>query len=231
MEKTIDELNAELLDAKVAEKAASEAQRECYQAVRSHLMNVLEKNIDLSVAKVASCSASAATIQIANHDISLYFEKPWERKNAERGLSINFGCFGAFSKKDVDEVKYCETLGHLAGIIDVLERLLLKTDTAKSLWKAYDEAEWNAYDAENNVRMIESQIKDIEAALKKETILKKLAEGQQIIVKKASAYRPAVVKTIEHVTDKNVLFKEDWGRRTKKSDLVSHILRDGWELA
>ena len=61
-------------------------------------------------------------------------------------------------------------------------------------------------------------------------IASKIVVGAKVVVRKKSDWRSEIAKTIEHVTEKNVLFKEDYGKRTKKDELISNILSNRWEL-
>lgn len=227
----IDELNAALLDAKVEMAAKSEDKRRLYKELHDYLDNTLKKNVDTSAVKVA-CSDSSARLEIGNLGIDLYFERPWCAEDGHaRVLKINSCCFGSFDKTQEECVKYCETLGHVAGIMKELEYLLLRTDAVKRLWDAYDAASSAASRAANKVREIEGSIKSIEAELRKMKILAQVFPGCRIVVKKASSWHGPVIKTIEHITGKNIIFKEDWGRRTKKDELISNLMCSRWEIA
>lgn len=229
----LDELNAQLLDAKVELKACQAEAHICYEALKEHLTKALESTISPSMAKV-SVRESGAQVIVNNREIDLYFYKPsWYHGEEGKGrnLKINFGCFGSFSKDDVDEVKYCEVLGHLAGNMEELDRCLFKTDIAKSLWDAYDTASRAASDVAYKVRSIEGAINSLEAEQRREKIESALHVGCMIMVQKANDWWPAKFKTIEHITGKNIIFKEDYGKRTKKEDLIANLLCNRWEVA
>ena len=122
-------------------------------------------------------------------------------------------------------------LGHIAGILGFLEEHLLKIPKAKALFDAYDNASseaWNAKHALEDAQLEErKRIDDI----KKAKIASKIVVGAKVIVRKKSDWRSEIVKTIEHITGKNVLFKEDYGKRTKKDELIANILSNKWEIA
>ena len=46
-----------------------------------------------------------------------------------------------------------------------------------------------------------------------------------------SHIRNVLEANIEHITEKNILFKEDYGKRTKKDELIENILSNKWEIA
>ena len=204
-----------------------------YNALKDHIKNVLEANIDTKVAEVSRATDSMANIKIKDdkhyHDFEIYYHKGFGHET--RKLELNFGCFGSFSSDDVCAVHYCEVLGHVAGILGFLEEHLLKSPKAKALFDAYDNASsevWNAQHAlEDAQREEHNRINEI----KKAEIASKIVVGAKVIVRKKSDWHSEIVKIIEHITGKNVLFKEDYGTRTKKDELMNNILNGKWEFA
>ena len=228
----IDDLKLSLEDAKNEYNAKNEIRREHSKNLHEYLMSVLEKNISKDGVKNMSCDEHSACIDIANHSIDLSFNFEYGGPHPKkRILKLNFGCFGSFRANDNDEVKYCEVLGHVAGILNVLEQQMLNCDEAKKIWDGYDTASSEAWTAQNIVRRIDDEIKRIEAEEKKESILKKIAAGCHVMVARATSYRSPIVKTIEHITAKNVFFKEDYGKRTKIDELVENLLNGKWMIA
>ena len=213
--------------------AKDEVRAKAHDALVAHIKNVLEANIDTEVAKVSRVTDSMAEIKIEDdkhyHSFEIYYYKRFG--NESRKLKLNFGCFGSFSSDDVCAVHYCEVLGHVAGILGFLEEHLLKSPKAKTLFETYDNAcseMWNVQhaleDAQQEERKRANEAKIAEIA-------SKIAVGAKVIVRKKSAWHDEIVKTIEHITGKNVLFKEDYGKRTKKDELISNILSNKWEIA
>ena len=213
--------------------AKDEVRAKAYDALVAHIKNVLEANIDNKVAEVSRATDSMAEITIKGdkhcHDFEIYYHKSFG--NESRKLELNFGCFGSFSSDDVCAVHYCEVLGHVAGILGFLEEHLLKIPKAKALFDAYDNASsevWNVRHAlEDAQREERNRINEI----KKAEIASKIVIGAKVIVRKKSDWRSEIAKTIEHITGKNVLFKEDYGKRTKKDELIANILSNKWEFA
>lgn len=212
--------------------AKNEVRLKTYDALVAHIKNVLEANIDTKVAEVSRATDSMAEIKIKDdkhyHDFQIYYHRRYG--NETRKLELNFGCFGSFSSDDVGAVHYCEVLGHVAGILGFLEEYLLKIPKAKALFDAYDKASsevWNAQHALEDAQREEcNRINEI----KKVEIASKIVVGTKVIVSKKSDWRGEIVKTIERITGKNVLFKEDYGKRTKKDELIANILSNKWEF-
>ena len=161
---------------------------------------------------------------------SLYFYKPWGN-NGSRKLEMNFSCFGSFGKNDATALCYCETLGHIAGIFSHLENLMLFSDESKKLFNEYDALSNACYDIQRELDNLKLAVKEHNDELKKNDIMSKIAVGTKIIVRKASKYYPATIKTISHITAKNIVFKEDYGRRTNKDELDNNLMHGSWQIA
>ena len=220
----ITALNSELI-------AKNEVRTKAYDALTAHIKSVLEANLDTKVAEVYGVTDSTAKIKIkdSSHEFELYYHKRFS--DEPRKLELNFGCFGSFSSDDACAIHYCEVLGHVAGILSFLEEHLLKIPKAKTLFDAYDNAcseVWKAQRALHNAQQEECRRAD---EIKKAKIASKIVVGAKVVVRKKSQWHDEIVKTIEHITEKNVLFKEDYGRRTKKDELIANILSNKWEIA
>lgn len=204
---------------------------ETYSRLKEHLTHVLEKNIDLEHVKVQRISNESAELNIigSNHSIDLYFYSSWNGGKTRR-LEINFGCFGSFDKDDHYAVKYCETLGHVASILPQLEEEMLKTDEAKKLFAEHNVVSSEEWEARSKFEDLKRQLKAYEQNLKRDEILSQLKPGVKVIVKKPSQWIREVVKTVDHITGKNILFIEDYGRRTSKDEIVSNLITGKWEL-
>ena len=212
--------------------AKNEIRLKAYDALVAHIKNVLEANIDTKVAEVSRATDSMAEIKIKDdkhyHDFEIYYHKGFGHET--RKLELNFGCFGSFSSDDVCAVHYCEVLGHVAGILGFLEEHLLKIPKAKALFDAYDNASsevWNAQHALEDAKNEERKRAD---EIKKAEIASKIVVGAKVVVRKKSDWYSEIVKTIEHITEKNIIFEEDYGKRTKKDELIANILRNRWEM-
>ena len=213
--------------------AKNEVRAKAYNALVAHIRNVLEANIDTKVAEVSRATDSMAEITIKNdkchHSFEIYYDRSFGEKS--RKLKLNFGCFGSFSSDDACAVHYCEVLGHIAGILSFLEEYLLKIPKAKMLFDAYDNAYHKVLEARNALEDAQREERKHVDELKKAEIASKIVVGAKVVVRKKSQWHGETVKTIEHITKKNILFKEDYGKRTNKDELIANILSNKWEIA
>ena len=212
--------------------AKNEVRLKAYDILVAHIKNVLEANIDREVAEVSRATDSMAEIKIKDDTHHRSFEIYYHKRFGEnsRKLELNFGCFGSFSSDDACAIHYCEVLGHIAGILNFLEEYLLKIPKAKALFDAYDKASsevWNAQHALENAQREERKHAD---DIKKAEIVSKIVVGAKVVVRKKSQWYDEIVKTIEHITEKNIIFKEDYGKRTKKDEFIANILGNRWEM-
>ena len=213
--------------------AKNEVRAKAYDALVAYVKNLLEANIDTEVAEVSRVTDSMAEIKIKDdkhyHDFEIYYHKRFGGES--RRLELNFGCFGSFSSDDACAVHYCEVLGHVAGILNFLEEYLLKIPKAKALFDAYDNASSEAWNAKHALEDAQREERKHADEIKKAEIASKIAVGTKVIVRKKSDWHSEIAKTIEHITGKNILFKEDYGKRTKKDELISNILSNKWVIA
>lgn len=219
--------------------AKSEVRAKAHGALVAHIKSVLEANIDRGVAEVSRATDSMAEIAIKGdkhhrsfevyYSKEVYYHKPFVESS--RKLELNFGCFGSFSSDDACAVHYCEVLGHVAGILSVLEEHMLGSPKAKALFEAYDTACSEAWSAQHALEDAQSEERKRADDAKRAEFASKIAVGTKVVVRKKSQWHGEVVKTIEHVTEKNVIFEEDYGKRTKKDELIANILSNKWEIA
>ena len=213
--------------------AKNEVHAKAYDALVAYIKNLLEANIDRKVAEVSHVTDSMAEITIKNdncrHSFELYYDRSFGGEKS-RKLKLNFGCFGSFSSDDACAVHYCEVLGHVAGILGFLEEYLLKIPKAKALFDAYDTAQREMWRANNDLKDAQREERKHADELKKSEIASKIVVGAKVVVCKKSQWHGETVKTISHVTEKNILFKEDYGKRTKKDELIANIFSDKWEV-
>ena len=211
----------------------NEVRHKAYDALVAHIKNVLEANIDTKVAEVSCATDSTAEIKIKDdkhyHSFNIYYHRRYG--NETRKLELNFGCFGSFSSDDAGAVHYCEVLGHVAGILGFLEEYLLKIPKAKALFDAYDNASSEVWNAQHALEDAQREERNRINEIKKAEIASKIVVGAKVVVRKKSQWCDEIAKTIEHITGKNVLFKEDYGKRTKKDELIANILSNKWEFA
>ena len=213
--------------------AKNEVRAKAYDALVAHIRNVLEANIDTKVAEVSHVTDSMAEITIKNdkchHIFVIYYDQSFCENS--RKIKLNFECFGSFSSDDACAVNYCKVLGHVAGILSPLEEYLLKIPKAKALFDAYDNGRREAQAARHALEDALREERKHADEIKKDEIASKIVVGAKVVVRKKSQWHGETVKTIEHITEKNILFKEDYGKRTKKDELIANILSNKWEIA
>ena len=223
-------MNIAALEADLAAK--NEVRAKAYDALVAYIRNLLEANIDRKVAEVSRVTDSTAVITIKNdkhsHSFELYYDQFFGEKS--RKLKLNFGCFGSFFSDDACAVHYCKVLGHVAGNLSFLEEYMLKIPKAKALFDAYDNGRSEAWEARHALEDAQREERKHADELKKAKIASKIVVGAKVVVCKKSQWHGETVKTIGHVTDKNVLFNEDYGKRTKKDELIANIFSDKWEV-
>ena len=224
--------NAKIEDAKREVDITYKTTAQAHKALVAYIKGVLEKNIDTKHVCVRNISDEHATLNIigSRHDIDLYYYHP-RGDDKIRKLQMNFGCFGSFGKDDASARTYCETLGHIAGIMDFLEHELCFTDEAKKLFDDRKNALNDYYKADSVLNSLENELKAYKDDIKKNEILAKVKVGVKIIVAKATHWNNKIVKTIDHITAKNILFAENYGHRTSKDELVHNLQSGKWEIA
>lgn len=213
--------------------AKNEVCAKAYDALAAHIKNVLEANLDTKVAEVSRATDSMAEIKIKDdkhhRSFELYYHKSFGENS--RKLELNFGCFGSFSSDDACAVHYCEVLGHVAGILGFLEDHPLKSPKAKALFDVYSNARSEAWNAKHALEDAQQEERKHADEIKKAEIASKIVIGAKVVVRKKSQWRDEIVKTIETITAKNITFKEDYGKRTKKDELLANLVNDQWKLA
>lgn len=107
---------------------------------------------------------------------------------------------------------------------------MLKTDKANKLFAAHDAVSAEEWKARSKFEDLEQELKAYEQNLKRDEIISKIKLGTKVIVRKPTKWMNEVVKTVSHITGKNILFTEDYGKRTPKDELVSNLMSGKWEI-
>ena len=231
----LDELN-EVAMQKIA------IQKEKHAALKQHIESTVKSFIPSSLASYAevfNITDEHAEIGVKlhttegkskGHSFDLYFHRPWGREHDSCKLEMNFGCFGSFDFHDDLAIMYCQMLNAIASNLAVIEPKLLFSDEGKKAFGEYETANHDAWKARDEVKQLLDEQKAKEHEAKKEEVLRKIAVGTKILRGKRYNGDP-VIYEIEHVTSKNILFKEDYGKRTKKEVLVDNLVRGDWKFA
>lgn len=231
----LDELN-EVAMQKIA------IRNEKYVALKQHIESVVKSFIPSSLASYAEVfnitdehveigvTLHTAEGKSKGHSFDLYFHRPWGRENESRKLEMNFGCFGSFGSDDTLAIMYCQMLNAIATSLADIQNKLLFSDEGKKAFSEYKSADHDAWKARDEVKKLLDEQKAKEHEAKKEEVLRKIAVGTKILCGKRYNGDP-VIYEIEHVTSKNILFKEDYGKRTKKEVLIDNLVRGDWKFA
>ena len=162
------------------------------------------------------------------HCFDVYYLTPYGKE--PRKLEINFGCFGSFTSSDECEITYCKAVAFFASHLAEIEQKLIFSEEGKKAFGEYDAAQHEDFKAREAVKTAMHEKKILEDAAKKEEILKQIGIGCKIVVRKKCEWRDAIVKTIGSITAKNVIFKENYGKRTKKDELLANLCNGNWEI-
>lgn len=162
------------------------------------------------------------------HYFDLYYHTPYGKES--RKLELNFGCFGSFTSSDECEITYCKAVAFFASHLAEIEQKLIFSEEGKKAFAEYDIAQHESYKAKDAVSNAQIEQKNLEDAAKKEEILKQIGIGCKIMTCKKTSWRDAIVKTIGSITAKNIIFKEDYGKRTKKDEFLANLCNGKWEI-
>ena len=204
------------------------------KALEQHIERVLMGNIPFELAPFIKLYGNTSSAQVEvklpnekrGHMFDLYYHPSFGKK--PRRLEMNFGCFGSFKADDETEIIYCKVLGFFASHLAELEQKLIFSDEGKKAFAEYDQASSENYRANEDVKNAKWQQKKAEDEIKKDEILNELAIGTHIKIDVRRCN--TVVKTIGNITTKNVMFKEDYGKRTKKDELLAKLVNGDWQI-
>lgn len=183
----------------------------------------------MNVSGVKDVTDTYATIVLKAdrfRDIYLYYGQTI----GERKLEMNYSTSGSFSNDDKECVQYCKLIGHVASILGDLEHKIIKSSIGQRLFNDFHAAENKCYKIKNQIEAM--KVED-EAKAKENmanNILSKISIGTKIMTMKPESWMPdGQVKTVERITAKNIIFKDDI-KRTKKNELVDNIINKKWTI-
>ena len=223
-----------------ADNAYYEIHEYAVRYVTDKLTDWLMKLEIANFAKVARVSEDHANILIPRkdegyfHDIDLYFRQDWLDRAKKRTLEMNCGTFGSFKSTDIPECRYYIVIGKLTEHLAEIEADIQSFD-----WQKFNELQKAHYTADNELQKYDQAVKKAEDLMKAEELRKKIRVGVKVICGKQFTYNRDTkkyedvdeVKTIGNVTAKNILFNEDYGRRTKIEDLIQKLMSGTWKFA
>ncbi len=229
-------MNLEELEA--AAKDMNEIKKTKYFALVDHLRGVMNEFISnnlYGIARIQHVNESSMQIEIISkdnrkygHTFDIYYHTPYSKES--RKLELNFGCFGSFNCNGTDEINYCIALGKIASNMKDFEKKLILSDEAKKFFDEYAEASNEYYKINDKIRNFKFEQKKIEDDKKREEFAAKLIVGAKINVGKKYISGDPCIYEIEHMTAKNILFKQNYGKRTKKEDVIHNLMSGQWKL-
>jgi hypothetical protein len=198
------------------------------------LNDILVSNNLTKVAKISRVNDSSAEVEVFRpnnkwgHTFSIYFHDRFNGDGSKtpRKVELNVGTFGSFGAEDAPEMNFYIVAGIFATNLPMLQK---KVDEVG--FDSYEDARRKMYSAKWELEKFDNAVRDTERAKQKVEIASKIVIGAKVVVRKKSQWRDEITKTIEHITGKNVLFKEDYGKRTKKDEFIANILSNKWEFA
>lgn len=198
------------------------------------LNDILVSNNLAKVAKISRVNDSGAEVEVFRpnnkwgHTFSIYFHDKFNYNGTKtpRRIELNIGTFGSFGAEDASEMNFYIVAGIFATNLPMLQK---KVDEVG--FDSYEDARRKMYSAKWELEKFDNAVRDAERAKQKAEIASKIVVGAKIVVRKKSQLFNKIVKTIEHITGKNVIFKENYGKCTKKDELIANILSNKWEFA
>jgi len=159
-----------------------------------------------------------------DYDFDIHFERRW--RDDGRYVTMNVGTFGSFRTTETDKVNFYKVVGRAAESLPKLEADLLAFD-----WETYDSLQSKMHTANWELEKFDREAKEAELARQKDILRSKLVPGVKVNCGREYRYMTEdTIKTVEHTTSKNVMFKEDWGRRTKIDQVLNNLVRNEWKL-
>ena len=160
------------------------------------------------------------------HTMSLYFFNGWndEEYTKKREVKLNVGTFGSFSAAMEPEVNFYIVVGAIAKNLSKLQEKFDAID-----FESYRIARRNYNRARNELEKHDRDQKMAERLQREHDIEAKLVPGTKLRVGTTWKNEP-IYDVIDHVTNKLIFLKNDYGRRTKKTEAISMILNNQWEF-
>lgn len=231
MKMNLDELKDNL-------NKSTEVYQKEYGNLKKHITDTLEGYIrELGMkdyAEVDYVSDHSAEIRVGKtkdcdgYSVDLSYYKRFDN---DRRLCMNYWSFGAFDITQKSKVEYMVALGKVAENLASIEHDIFDYD-----WDNYYSVMHKMQSDDALVSRYEGIIEKKEKAVKEREFINKMKEGTEIIVgvKKGwdngKVFKYDHIKHIEKITDKNIVFTEDYGHRTKKSYALSLLVSGCWKI-
>lgn len=191
---------------------------------------LVEAGVD-KIAKLNYHEGFSAEIEVEipgktyGHSMNLYFDN-WrdEISTNKREVKLNVGTFGSFSAAMEPEVDFYIVAGAIAKSLLKLQEKFDAID-----FESYRIARRNYNRARNELEKHDRDQKMAERLQLEHYIEAKLVPGTKLRVGSTWKNEP-IYDVIERATNKLIFLKNDYSRRTKKTEAISMILNNQWEF-
>lgn len=191
---------------------------------------LVEAGVD-KIAKLNYHEGCSAEIEVEipgktyGHSMNLYFFDSWHDEiSLKREVKLNIGTFGSFGASMKPEVNFYIVAGAIAKNLSKLQEKFDAID-----FESYRIARQNYNRARNELEKHDRDQKMAERLQREHGIEAKLVPGTKIRVGSTWKNEP-IYDVIDRVTNKLIFLKNDYGRRTKKTEAISMILNNKWEF-
>ena len=191
---------------------------------------LVEAGVD-KIAKLNYHEGCSAEIEVEipgkmyGHSMNLYFFDSWHDEiSPKREVKLNVGTFGSFSASMKPEVNFYIVAGAIAKNLSKLQEKFAAID-----FESYRIARNNYSRAKNELEKYDRDQKMAERLQHEHDIEAKLVPGTKLRVGTTWKNEP-IYDVIERATSKLIFLKNDYGRQTKKTEVINMILKNHWEF-
>ena len=202
-----------------------------WSTIKEKLQETLvEAGVD-KIAKLNYHEGYSAEIEIEipgktyGHSMNLYFFDSWHDEiSPKREVKLNVGTFGSFGASMKPEVNFYIVAGAIAKNLSKLQEKFDAID-----FESYRIARQNYNRARNELEKHDRDQKKAERLQLEHDIEAKLVPGTKLRVGTTWKNEP-IYDVIERATNKRIFLKNDYGRKTKKTEAIDMILNNQWEF-
>ena len=191
---------------------------------------LVEAGVD-KIAKLNYHEGCSAEIEVEipgktyGHSMNLYFFDNWHDEiSLKREVKLNVGTFGSFGAGMKPEVNFYIVAGAIAKNLSKLQEKFDAID-----FESYRIARNNYSRAKNELEKYDRDQKMAERLQREHDIEAKLVSGTKLRVGTTWKNEP-IYDVIERATSKLIFLKNDYGRQTKKTEVINMILKNHWEF-
>ena len=191
---------------------------------------LVEAGVD-KIAKLNYHEGCSAEIEVEipgktyGHSMNLYFFDSWHDEiSPKREVKLNVGTFGSFGASMKPEVNFYIVAGAIAKNLSKLQEKFDAID-----FEPYRIVRQNYNRARNELEKHDRDQKMAERLQREHDIEAKLVPGTKLRVGTTWKNEP-IYDVIERSTSKLIFLKNDYGRKTKKTEAINMILNNQWEF-